>query len=252
MHLTTTTKNFSDGTNLPLFSRTLKTFELHTHAPIQQLIYHLNGNPFAQQLHNHLTLTTEAGARWATLSRPSVKHVILKLPPTIKIPVRGARGIKNYLRALLPPANPYFPTQTPAQAATTNYQIRVTPRPCSLALPLLRPPRYTNQLYTSSSDEQAYPPAYPSASTTSSSNIRPRHNALERSHYDWPASAWNKSSSIVAASKLGAYPARAARPTPVATSSKTGIFVLVFLTRYVITGIRGWEYGRPAYLLLQL
>ncbi|KAG1876971.1 hypothetical protein C8R48DRAFT_689249 [Suillus tomentosus] len=73
-----------------MFSRTLKTFELHTHAPIQQFIYHLNGNPFAQQLHNHLTLTAEAGARWAALSRPSVKRVILKLPPTIKIPARGA------------------------------------------------------------------------------------------------------------------------------------------------------------------
>lgn len=105
------------------------------------------------------------------------------------------------------------PTQPPAQGTTTNHPIRLSHRLSLLALPL-QPPQYTNQLYTSSSNEQAYPPTYPSVSTTSKNNIRPPHHAPEGSHHDWPASAWNKSNSIAAASKYVAYQARAAQPTP--------------------------------------
>ncbi|KAG2348296.1 hypothetical protein BDR05DRAFT_956878 [Suillus weaverae] len=53
--------------------------------------------------------------------------------------------------------------------------------------------------------------------------------STHRVHHDWLASAWNELKSITAASKHGVYPARAAQPTPVAISSTTGIFVLVFL-----------------------
>jgi hypothetical protein len=56
------------------------------------------------------------------------------------------------------------PTQTPVQVTTINYPIRFTP-PSPFALHLQLRPLYANRSYINSSNEQAYLPAYPSAST---------------------------------------------------------------------------------------
>lgn len=65
---------------VPIFSRTFKAYELHTHAFTEQVLYHVGKKPFASQVGAHFILDGVTAARWNALARPSVKRVILKLP----------------------------------------------------------------------------------------------------------------------------------------------------------------------------
>ncbi|KAH7920728.1 hypothetical protein BV22DRAFT_1050143 [Leucogyrophana mollusca] len=89
-HAQSATNDDDDGANSAVspFSRQLKSFELHTHTPAAQMLYHLGKKPFAQEIGGHYYLNDEATARWCALAQPSVKKIVL----TIKIPAKAREG----------------------------------------------------------------------------------------------------------------------------------------------------------------
>ena len=58
----------------PPFSRRYRNFELHTHAPIKHLLYHLGPAAFLGDNHANLTLTTVNAGLWLSLTQKSCER----------------------------------------------------------------------------------------------------------------------------------------------------------------------------------
>ena len=90
--------DFDDENNedpVPLFSRRYHKWDLHTHAPMASLLYHLGPRPFVAggpgaTDADPLRLTGEAAKNWAALTKPKVCMLVEKIP-TLKVPGGMAR-----------------------------------------------------------------------------------------------------------------------------------------------------------------
>lgn len=72
-----------DGASAPHFSVRKGQFELHTHAHISHVIYHLGQSAFNKAYQNpgHLVLTEVNASRWLALNRPSVQQkLVIRIP----------------------------------------------------------------------------------------------------------------------------------------------------------------------------
>jgi hypothetical protein len=68
----------------PPFSGRYRNFDLHTHAPIGHLLYHLGPTAFVGENHGNLTLTNANAALWTTLTQKIVAETLKKM--RLKIP----------------------------------------------------------------------------------------------------------------------------------------------------------------------
>ncbi|KII93766.1 hypothetical protein PLICRDRAFT_674207 [Plicaturopsis crispa FD-325 SS-3] len=65
----------------PRFTCCYRKSHMHTHAPLAHLVYHIGGSPFESSSfsYSNATLKPFEASRWRTLTRPTVRRIILKL-----------------------------------------------------------------------------------------------------------------------------------------------------------------------------
>jgi hypothetical protein len=73
-----------EDATIPLFSGRYRNFELHTHAPIKDLLYHLGPVAFVGDNRANLTLTAINAGLWLSLTQKAASEALKKL--RIKIP----------------------------------------------------------------------------------------------------------------------------------------------------------------------
>jgi hypothetical protein len=70
----------------PIFAEHFRNADLHTHAPINHLIYHLGPKAMVPLSAGSLTLTDSAARSWHTFTRPGAVREELEKLPKLKIP----------------------------------------------------------------------------------------------------------------------------------------------------------------------
>jgi len=63
----------------PLFSGRHRKHDLHTHAPINQLVYHLGPKALVGDNRAHLTLTAAHGATWLKFTQKAAREALKKM-----------------------------------------------------------------------------------------------------------------------------------------------------------------------------
>ena len=63
----------------PLFSGRHRKHDLHTHAPINQLVYHLGPKALVGDNRAHLTLTAAHGATWLEFTQKAAREALKKM-----------------------------------------------------------------------------------------------------------------------------------------------------------------------------
>jgi len=80
-----------DENFVPLFSGWHRNHDLHAHAPINQLVYHLGHNALIGNNRTHLALTAAHGATWLEFTQKSVKEALEKM----KLKISGGKMPKS-------------------------------------------------------------------------------------------------------------------------------------------------------------
>ena len=63
----------------PLFSGRYHNHDLHTHAPINQLVYHLGHKALVGDNRAHLTFTAAHGATWLEFTQKAAREALKKM-----------------------------------------------------------------------------------------------------------------------------------------------------------------------------
>ena len=96
MALQAATEDFDDDMSpeegsAPLFSGRHRNHDLHTHAPINQLVYHLGHKALLGDNRAHLALTATHGNTWLELTQKAAKEALKKM----KMKIPGGKMLKK-------------------------------------------------------------------------------------------------------------------------------------------------------------
>lgn len=76
----------SDTTRCAIFSRTYHKADIHTHAPIQHLVYHFGKNAMQPLETGTVSLNPDASRQWNTFTRSGPVRKAVETLPKLKIP----------------------------------------------------------------------------------------------------------------------------------------------------------------------